>query len=580
MSRLTLSFSLFIGLLLAAAWTPIQRTLAHEQEISALQYIEPFLYPPFPGTASEESVFDHSSPNYTSTDNRIITFSGEEALKNCPSPAPGGYPPPQAGVCDVGSGIYWSYGQGDWLAYNGHDGIDYGMQYRPILAAADTDQVVYAGWQDPRDHTYSLGLYVKLHHPNGYSTSYGHMSAVAVQSCPMPGCVSLPHGEVIGFSGNTGNSGGPHLHFRVGTPANKSIDPYGWIAEQADPWPYNQRNSLWVQYPSTVVYYGGRTLVYPKGAELPYPSAPQGGVIVDDSGPLFTQSPAGCFAMASTTPTQSQGGAMRYVRPRIDIATCTARWEFPPELGAGHYQVYIRIPAVNATSEGALYTIFHGGSASMVTVNQKAYPNPYYVSDGWLYVGSYQFIDTGNEYITLSNLTHDTPASYSGLYLAVDAVRFIRVGAVPPTPSPTDTASPSPTLTRTRTSTNTSTPTKTSTSTQTQASTFTSSPPLTSTSTQTNTATNVPSPSLTSSPTLTFALSSTFTPSQTFLPSLPNPPTSTPSPTSTPINPLLPCPGFLLIPACFLLLWRSVRRAPRQTKRYLPDNRGQDGGPK
>src|SRR5512140_2252838 len=84
--------------------------------------IAPFLYPPFPGSASEESIFDHASPNYSQTDNRIVSYGGHEARTNCPSPQPAGTRPPQAGVCDQGYGLYWSYDLGGWMSYNGHDG--------------------------------------------------------------------------------------------------------------------------------------------------------------------------------------------------------------------------------------------------------------------------------------------------------------------------------------------------------------------------------------------------------------------------------------------------------------------------
>ena len=59
-----------------------------DEQVSAApaQQVAPFLYPPFPGSASEESIFDHTSPNYSQTDNRIISFGGHEADKNCPSP--------------------------------------------------------------------------------------------------------------------------------------------------------------------------------------------------------------------------------------------------------------------------------------------------------------------------------------------------------------------------------------------------------------------------------------------------------------------------------------------------------------
>ena len=105
-------------------------------------------------------------------------------------------PPPEPNVCDYGYGTYWSYSLGDWVSYNGHDGIDYGISYRPLYAAANADQVIYAGWYDPQNHKANVGIYVKLHHPNGYYTTYGHMSAVAVQSCTTPGlCQSLARGS-------------------------------------------------------------------------------------------------------------------------------------------------------------------------------------------------------------------------------------------------------------------------------------------------------------------------------------------------------------------------------------------------
>jgi hypothetical protein len=64
-------------------------------------------------------------------------------------------------VCDQGYGIYWSYDLGGWMSYNGHDGIDYGISYRPVYAAADADRVMYSGWWDPQNHQASYGIYVR-----------------------------------------------------------------------------------------------------------------------------------------------------------------------------------------------------------------------------------------------------------------------------------------------------------------------------------------------------------------------------------------------------------------------------------
>ena len=125
-----------------------------------LQLVSPFLYPPFFGRASEESIFDHSSPNYSLADQKIVTYLGETLNKNCPDPEPDGIHAPN-GICDAGYGGYWSYQLGTYIYYNGHDGIDYGISYRPVIAAADADEVLYAGWADPSDHRLSLGIYIR-----------------------------------------------------------------------------------------------------------------------------------------------------------------------------------------------------------------------------------------------------------------------------------------------------------------------------------------------------------------------------------------------------------------------------------
>jgi hypothetical protein len=355
-------------------------------------------------------------------------------------PAPPGTPPPQNGVCNAGNGGYWSYGLGDWLYYDGHDGVDYGISYRPIYAAADADQVVYAGWWDPQNHKVNLGIYVRLRHSNGYNTYYGHMSSVAVQGCSTPGCTFIPRGEVLGISGTTGNSSGPHLHFVVRNPAGRSVDPYGWRGSGSSPWSHQQRESLWVAYPS-LAYYGAA--VYPSGGALAYPPRPSGGIIVDDGTLEFDETPDGCWGQIATG--SAQNGSMSYVRPRNTTVTCSGLWPFPRGANDGIYAVYVRIPAIRATSEGAIYTIRHAGRSDQVVVNQAVFPNIYYVTDGWVYVGKYNFTGAGDEYIELSNRTQDESASIADLYLGADAVRFVFQGDTTPTPSTPVTVTPTTT---------------------------------------------------------------------------------------------------------------------------------------
>jgi hypothetical protein len=493
--------------------------------------VTPFLYPPYYGRSSEESIFDHSSPIYSLLDNKIVTYSGEVLTKNCTVPAPLGTPPPN-GNCDQGYGSYWSYKLGIYLWYNGHDGIDYGISYRPLLAAADADQVVYAGWYNPQNHGSNLGIFVRLRHSNGYNSWYGHMSSIAVQSCSTVGCVSLPRGEVIGISGSTGNSSGPHLHFRVTNPQNRAIDPYGWIGPTGqDPWEYNQPESLWAQFPDISGYPRN---VYPGGAPLTEPPAPPTGYLVDDLDPRFDEIPAGCWTVYNTSTANSQNGRMLAVRPVTSgIDTCRARWKLPLGSGAGMYALYVRIPAVHATSQGALYYILHDGKTDMVVVNQAVFPN-FNVPTGWVYLGKYYFNGADVEIIQLGNRTQDMAGDAAGLELAADAVRFVPLapGTVAPSNTPTITPTPSITLT----------PTVTRTPTITQTPTVTRTPSVTPTPSNTRTPTNTPFirptdtrwPTITRTPSRTPTITRTFTPSQTATASRTPTFTRTPTPTRTP----------------------------------------------
>ena len=85
-----------------------------------------------------------------------------------------------------------------------HRGLDFRARYgTPILATAD-GRVTGAGWAG------GYGRQVRLSHSGGLSTSYSHMSRIAVS----PGS-SVRRGQVIGYVGSTGLSTGPHLHYEM-----------------------------------------------------------------------------------------------------------------------------------------------------------------------------------------------------------------------------------------------------------------------------------------------------------------------------------------------------------------------------
>ena len=83
-----------------------------------------------------------------------------------------------------------------------HNGTDFSVHVgTPIQATGDA--VVVKATRHP-----DMGIYVVLRHSGRYSSVYMHMSKSMVK----PG-QKVKMGQVIGLSGNTGRSTGPHLHY-------------------------------------------------------------------------------------------------------------------------------------------------------------------------------------------------------------------------------------------------------------------------------------------------------------------------------------------------------------------------------
>ncbi len=93
-----------------------------------------------------------------------------------------------------------------------HSGLDISCPAgRPVVATADglVTEAAFAG---------GLGKSISLFHGLGVVTRYGHLSKIMVK----PGD-KVKRGTVIGHSGSTGRSTGPHLHYEVlqsGSPVN------------------------------------------------------------------------------------------------------------------------------------------------------------------------------------------------------------------------------------------------------------------------------------------------------------------------------------------------------------------------
>src|SRR5690606_5895553 len=135
-----------------------------------------------------------------------------------------------------------------------HAGIDLKTQQRqglPVHSIADGTivRIKVAHWG------YGKVLYVA--HPNGFTSVYGHLSKFSpaieeyikklqykkesyeVEAFPDYGEITVQKGELIAYSGDTGSSGGPHVHFEIrSTITEKPINPllFGFdIRDATDP---------------------------------------------------------------------------------------------------------------------------------------------------------------------------------------------------------------------------------------------------------------------------------------------------------------------------------------------------------
>lgn len=87
---------------------------------------------------------------------------------------------------------------------NFHHGIDIGVPMRTPVAAACSGTVILAGWDG------GYGEAVKISCSNGLITLYAHNSVLEVHYGQQ-----VAQGDLISYSGMTGNATGPHVHFGV-----------------------------------------------------------------------------------------------------------------------------------------------------------------------------------------------------------------------------------------------------------------------------------------------------------------------------------------------------------------------------
>jgi murein DD-endopeptidase MepM/ murein hydrolase activator NlpD len=87
-----------------------------------------------------------------------------------------------------------------------HKGVDFAVPVGTPVMAAGSGEVKFAG---PAS---GYGNFMIINHGNGYSTAYGHLSRFARG---IHDGSRVHQGEVVAYSGNTGLTTGPHLHYEI-----------------------------------------------------------------------------------------------------------------------------------------------------------------------------------------------------------------------------------------------------------------------------------------------------------------------------------------------------------------------------
>src|SRR5205814_5044389 len=136
--------------------------------------------------------------------------------------------------------------------YDGHPGYDYKASCgTPVYAAASGTASYPTSIPGANGKTFHI-LELDPDAAPDYKIYYLHLSNYVTSYCPKCTCPHIPNvvasgmhikaGDLIGFSGDAGVPGQPHLHFEVqklglqSNPKGVPVDPYGWKGGVLDPY--------------------------------------------------------------------------------------------------------------------------------------------------------------------------------------------------------------------------------------------------------------------------------------------------------------------------------------------------------
>jgi murein DD-endopeptidase len=112
-----------------------------------------------------------------------------------------------------------SDGWQDHINRGSRGGIDYAVgQGTPIPAPCD------GSLENRPNNGNGFGNYIRFHHGDGFVDEYLHL-----KDGGFVGEGNYKQGDIIGFSGTTGNSTGPHIHWHLINPSGTRVNPLDYV---------------------------------------------------------------------------------------------------------------------------------------------------------------------------------------------------------------------------------------------------------------------------------------------------------------------------------------------------------------
>jgi peptidoglycan hydrolase-like protein with peptidoglycan-binding domain len=115
------------------------------------------------------------------------------------------------------SGYRMSDDWADHIARGSRGGIDYATGMNTPIPAPIAGRL-----ENRPDNGNGFGNYIRFHHGNGFIDEYLHLNSFVGEG-------NYAQGQIIGYTGNTGNSTGPHVHWHLIDPSGRRVNPLDYV---------------------------------------------------------------------------------------------------------------------------------------------------------------------------------------------------------------------------------------------------------------------------------------------------------------------------------------------------------------